>query len=72
MYELMNLSGQEYVDVYAATQKKRLLAAAKSRLLRARRRLRARLAEACQLRFGEDGKICCFTPRSPATPGPSA
>ncbi len=48
------------------------LAAAKSRLLRARRRLRARLAEACQLRFGEDGKICCFTPRSPATPGPSA
>lgn len=31
MYELMLLSGQEYVDVYAATQKKRLLAAAKSR-----------------------------------------
>ena len=48
------------------------LAAAKSRLLRARRRLRARLAEACQLRFGEDGKICCFTPRPSATPGPSA
>ena len=31
MYELMLLSGQEYVDVYAATQKKRLLAAAKAR-----------------------------------------
>lgn len=50
------------------------LAAAKSRLLRARQRLRARLAEACQLKYGEDGKICCFTPRAPSAgePEPSA
>ena len=50
------------------------LAAAKSRLLRARPRPRARLAEACQLKYGEDGKICCFTPRAPSAgePEPSA
>ena len=31
MYALMELSGQEYVDVYASAQKKRLLAAARDR-----------------------------------------
>jgi len=31
MYALMELSGREYVDVYATTQKKRLLAAARAR-----------------------------------------
>ena len=30
MYELMELSGQEYVDVYAATMKERLAAARRS------------------------------------------
>lgn len=37
----------------------------KSRLQRARLRLRARLAEACQVRFDEHGKVCCFVPRPP-------
>ena len=67
-----NLEGASQKD-YAA-RSGLTLAAAKSRLLRARQRLRARLAEACQLKYGEDGKICCFTPRAPSAgePEPSA
>lgn len=42
------------------------LAAAKSRLLRARRRLRERLIENCQVRFDDAGQVCCHRPRSPA------
>ncbi len=41
------------------------LLAAKSRVLRARRRLRAQLSEACQLKFDEQGKVCGFVPRVP-------
>jgi len=36
------------------------LAAAKSRLLRARQRLRASLVQHCQVRFDPAGKVCCF------------
>lgn len=43
------------------------LPAAKSRVLRARLRLRTRLAEACQVRFDAQGKVCCFVPRPPLT-----
>jgi RNA polymerase sigma-70 factor, ECF subfamily len=39
------------------------LPAAKSRVQRARLRLRSRLAEACQVTFDEEGKVCCFVPR---------
>jgi RNA polymerase sigma-70 factor (ECF subfamily) len=35
------------------------LAAAKSRLLRARRRLRERLVHACGVRFDAEGRVCC-------------
>ncbi len=41
------------------------LPGAKSRVQRARRRLRARLTEACQVRFDESGRVCCFVPRAP-------
>lgn len=41
------------------------LPGAKSRVQRARQRLKARLASACQVRFDKQGKVCCFTPRSP-------
>ena len=41
------------------------LAGAKSRLQRARRRLRERLVSACQVRFDEAGHVCCFVPRPP-------
>ena len=39
--------------------------AAKSRVQRARLRLRAHMAHVCQVSFDEDGKVCCFVPRSP-------
>lgn len=35
------------------------LPAAKSRLLRARQRLRERLVQACQVRFDAQGRVCC-------------
>lgn len=41
------------------------LSAAKSRVRRARLRLQAQLVKACQVSFGEDGKVCCFVPRLP-------
>lgn len=41
------------------------LPGAKSRIQRARERLQKRLVEACQVRFDESGKVCCFTPRPP-------
>lgn len=37
---------------------------AKSRIQRARRRLRQHLATVCQIQFGDNGKVCCFTPRT--------
>ena len=58
-------------DIQGETQKdyaQRLglsLPAAKSRVQRARRRLRAQLAKACQVTFDESGRICCFVPRPP-------
>lgn len=41
------------------------LPGAKSRVQRARKRLREHLTQACQVRFDEAGKVCCFVPRSP-------
>ena len=64
-------------DMQGMTQKdyaRRLglsLPAAKSRVQRARLRLRAQLAEACQVTFDEEGKVCCFVPRPPLIPAPS-
>jgi RNA polymerase sigma-70 factor (ECF subfamily) len=39
------------------------LPGAKSRIQRARQRLKAQLASACQVQFDADGKVCCFVPR---------
>lgn len=41
------------------------LSGAKSRLQRARLRLKQRIEIACQVRFDESGAVCCFTPRPP-------
>ena len=41
------------------------LPGAKSRVRRARQRLRAQLLTACQVQLDEDGKVCCFVPRPP-------
>lgn len=38
---------------------------AKSRVQRARARLKQQLKTACQVRFDESGSVCCFTPREP-------
>ncbi|HMU16176.1 MAG TPA: RNA polymerase subunit sigma-70, partial [Thauera aminoaromatica] len=38
---------------------------AKSRVQRARQRLRAQLLRACQVQLDEHGKVCCFVPRPP-------
>jgi len=39
------------------------LPAAKSRVQRARLRLQAQLVNACQVKFDDRGKVCCFVPR---------
>ena len=65
-------------DIQGMTQKdfaERLqlsLPAAKSRVQRARLRLRAQLADACQLSFDDRGKVCCFVPRPPLHSGEPA
>jgi len=41
------------------------LPAAKSRVQRARQRLKSHLTEACQVRFDASGQVCCFVPRPP-------
>lgn len=41
------------------------LPGAKSRIQRARRRLKAQLTETCQVRFDESGEVCCFVPCAP-------
>ncbi len=43
------------------------LPAAKSRLLRARQRLRDQLSTACQVRFDDDGSVSGHVPRRPIT-----
>jgi RNA polymerase sigma-70 factor (ECF subfamily) len=45
------------------------LPAAKSRLLRARQRLRQRLTTACQVRFDADGSVAGHVPRPPVSSG---
>lgn len=61
--ETCDLQGQT-VRAYAAANGL-TLAAAKSRLLRARKRLRDTLVVNCQVRFDEAGQVCCHTPRPP-------
>lgn len=44
------------------------LPGAKSRVQRARARLRQQLVSACQVRFDDNGEVCCFVPRPPLDP----
>jgi RNA polymerase sigma-70 factor (ECF subfamily) len=62
--EACDLQGQT-VRAYAEANQL-TLAAAKSRLLRARKRLRDTLVVNCQVRFDDTGQVCCHTPRPPA------
>ncbi|MBN9423978.1 MAG: RNA polymerase subunit sigma-70 [Candidatus Accumulibacter sp. 66-26] len=43
------------------------LPGAKSRIQRARQRLREQLVCACQVTFDDKGDVCCFVPRPPLT-----
>ncbi|HEA25919.1 MAG TPA: RNA polymerase subunit sigma-70, partial [Ectothiorhodospiraceae bacterium] len=38
------------------------VAGAKSRIQRARKRLKQQLKEVCQIRFDDAGNVCCFVP----------
>jgi RNA polymerase sigma-70 factor (ECF subfamily) len=46
-----------------ATLRRLTLTAVKSRLLRARQRMRARMSTACQVRFDEQGRVADHVPR---------
>ena len=58
----------EYCDIQGMPQqayaqlKQLSLSATKSRLQRARKKLRQQMVTACQVKF-KDNKVCCFTPR---------
>ncbi len=56
--DIEGLSQQELAERLHLT-----LPAAKSRVQRARRRLREQLISACQVQFDEAGHVCCFVPR---------
>lgn len=58
--DLEGLTQEEY-----ARRKGLTLPGAKSRVQRARKRLREHLTSACQVRFDDAGKVCCFVPRAP-------
>lgn len=56
--DLEGLTQEEF-----ARHKGLTLPGAKSRVQRARKRLRQHLTEACQVRFDKAGQVCCFVPR---------
>nr|MBS0021320.1 sigma-70 family RNA polymerase sigma factor [Gammaproteobacteria bacterium] len=60
---LCDLKGMTQAEY--ARRKGITLAGAKSRVQRARRRLREHLRQACQVRFDEAGRVCCFVRREP-------
>jgi RNA polymerase sigma-70 factor (ECF subfamily) len=56
--DLEGMTQEEYAQLKGMS-----LPGAKSRVQRARRRLREHLTEACQVKFDAAGKVCCFVPR---------
>ncbi|WP_292936657.1 sigma-70 family RNA polymerase sigma factor [Noviherbaspirillum sp.] len=56
--DLDGIKQQAYADAHGLS-----LAATKSRLLRARQRMRAWMIENCQVGFDETGAVCCHAPR---------
>lgn len=56
--DLDGMKLQQYADANGLT-----LPAVKSRIQRARRRLRETMVEHCQVRFDEAGQVCCHVPR---------
>ncbi|AKH19388.1 RNA polymerase sigma factor SigZ [Sedimenticola thiotaurini] len=58
--DIEGISQVEYARMKGLTT-----AGAKSRIQRARQRLKSHLKKACQVRYDENGSVCCFTPRPP-------
>lgn len=58
--DIEGLSQHDFAEQLGLT-----LPAAKSRVQRARKRLRTQLVTACQVKFDETGQVCCFVPRDP-------
>jgi RNA polymerase sigma-70 factor (ECF subfamily) len=56
--DLEGMTQEDYAHLKGLT-----LPGAKSRVQRARKRLREHLTEACQVKFDAAGKACCFVPR---------
>lgn len=56
--DIENMSLQHYANANHLT-----LAATKSRIQRARKRLRENMIQKCQVVLDEQGSVCCFTPR---------
>ncbi len=64
--EALTLCDLEGMNQEAYAQLKGLtLPGAKSRVQRARKRLREHLSTVCQVRLDEAGRVCCFVPRTP-------
>jgi len=59
---LCDLAGMNQADY--AKLRGLSLPGAKSRVQRARKRLRQHLTGVCQVRFDETGRVCCFVPRA--------
>jgi RNA polymerase sigma-70 factor, ECF subfamily len=58
--DIDGIKQQAFADAHGLS-----LSAVKSRLLRARQRLREFMVSKCQIRFDEAGKVCCHVPRGP-------
>jgi len=56
--DLEGMTQEDYAHLKGLT-----LPGAKSRIQRARKRLREHLTRACQVKFDAAGKVCCFVPR---------
>lgn len=57
--DLEGMKLQTYGDVHALT-----LPAVKSRIQRARQRMREIMTRNCQVRFDDAGQVCCHVPRA--------
>jgi RNA polymerase sigma-70 factor (ECF subfamily) len=57
--DLQGLRQQDFAQVHGLS-----LPATKSRLLRARQRLREALTANCQVQFDDSGRVCCHVPRA--------
>lgn len=55
--DLQNIKQKDFADAHCLS-----LSAVKSRLLRARQRLREAVIRNCHVRFDEDGRVCCHSP----------